>query len=104
MEEEHIYGPGELIFMVMPANEDMEIATVAFTTKECWKEEHCQSDDLGGHNISNKILESCGVCSGELQESVFEILEGFSVDQVKEKLLAAGFTEDPEFNKFMTQN
>ena len=94
------YKPQDLLFVVSPETEDFP-ATVSFTTKECWENEGCQSDDLGGHNMPSKELLKCGVFDSELAESIFETTGEFEIDEVKEKLLAAGFCEDEGFTNFM---
>jgi len=101
-EEEIIYTPKELLFMIYPANAEIGMDdTVAFTTKECWKEHGACSDDLGGHNMPGELLVECGVQEGEYMESMFETTGEFPLAEVREKLLAAGFEEDPKFTKFM---
>jgi len=105
MEEEIIYTPKELLFMIYPANEGIGMDdTVAFTTKECWAEIKACSDDLGGHNMPGELLIECGVQDGEYMESMFETTGEFSLAEVREKLLAAGFEEDPKFTAFMLKN
>lgn len=100
--EDHIYKPEELLFALMTGYEQEGIPDcVAFTTKKCWSEDHCCSNDLGGHNMPGELLEQCGICEGELMESIFELTGAFTPKEVKEKLLAAGFTEDLDFTTFM---
>lgn len=102
--EDKIYKPEELLFFVDKGDEDGGMFdVVALTPEKYWKEEKCMSDDIGGHNVPGDILEECGVCSVELQESIFEILEGFTVEEVRKNLLSKGFKEDEEFSKFLTR-
>lgn len=105
MKEEKIYTPKELLFMIYPANAEVGMDdTVAFTTKDWWKEHKACSDDLGGHNMPGELLIDCGVQEGEFMESMFETTGEFPLTEVREKLLAAGFEEDPDFTKFMLQH
>jgi len=106
--ESHKYKPEELIFHVYDkssavANDNWEIDMVCFTTKECWENEQCMSDDLGSHNIPESLKE-CGVNHIELMESVFEIKKGIPIADVRTKLLEKGFTENAEFSKFINEN
>lgn len=45
----------------------------------------------GGHNIDKNVLNSCGVNDCELMEGYFEILPGFTEEQVKDLLINQGF-------------
>lgn len=102
MEEEHMYSPKELIFALMKGDPDVGIdAYVAFTTKECWDENRCCSDDLGGHNMPGEILNECGVADGEFMESMFELTGEYPLEKVGELLKQKGFEENPDFTKFM---
>ncbi len=94
------HTPDELLFVVLPPFEDIP-SCVAFTLKSEWVANGYQSDDLGGHNMPGKLLESCGVCEVELQESVFEVLDPFTMSEVESNLLRAGFQIDPSFTKFI---
>jgi len=108
---EKIYRPDELLFVICKDPEagnpwddidedDLSIGdTVAFTSKKYFEEEGYQSDDLGGHNMPQDILEKCGVCPCELMESVFELTE--SPDYVYKQLLKHGFTENEKFTELM---
>ena len=89
--------PEDLIFHIQNNEEPF----VALTTKKCWETEKCQSDDLGGHNVPRKALEDAGVEPDEVMESVFELTGEFTPEEVREKLLAAGFTQNEEFSRFM---
>lgn len=94
----------ELYFVMTPAIEEADLgATVCFTTKKCWESNKYQSDNLGGHNMPEKILTACGVCPDELMESIFELTGEFTPEEVKTKLLAAGFEENEEFTAFINK-
>lgn len=100
-EEDYIFKPEELLFAIAGPDEE-GISMVCLTPKAFWKDERHVADDIGSHNTPGDILTKCGVFPDELMESVFEIMEGFTAEQVKTLLLEAGFGQDEEFSKFIT--
>jgi len=92
MEEEKIYQPHELYFSIYKDPEEDSSDywavgwTVCFTTIEWFNEEHCQSDDLGGHNVNNEALIKAGLCDTELLESVFEVEIGDTKEEIHQNL------------------
>jgi len=99
---QRIYRPEELYFSVALGSSDGDLpASVTFTTIECWETNHCCSDDIGSHNMPKDILTRCGVNPFELMESIFEINEGNSVEDVRNNLLANGFRETSDFKAFI---
>ena len=100
--EDYIYKPEELLFTMMVGLEEEGLPNcVAFTVTEYWNKNQCCSDDLGGHNMPAELLLECGVADGELMESIFELTGQFPLEEVKQRLLAAGFTQDHLFTEFM---
>lgn len=94
------YKPSELLFAIGYEMEDLP-SIVLFTTKEVWEKHKCQADDLGGHNMPSKELLKCGVFDIELAESAFETTGEFENNEVRKRLLNAGFDEDEGFTKFI---
>ncbi len=104
-DEEYIYKPEELLFHIsLPIEEEDIEALVLITPIKDWEENGYLSDEIGGHNISPDVLTICGVCEAELMESTFEILEGFTIAEVRANLLINGFKESNSFSKFLTDN
>ena len=107
---DRLYEPGELLFAITPYDNEMmpEVKlkfVVYLTTKECWENEHGQSDDLGGHNVSAEALAKAGICQDELQESIFEVnyLEDDTELALAERMIEAGFGYAQAFQNFINK-
>lgn len=111
--QEYVYGPRELLFAIGPyAKEGGRMIkapgiefVVYFTTKECWDTNRCQSDDLGGHNISEDALRAAGIHTAELMEGVFEVLPrpGDTEQALVGRLIDADFEYSADFQTFITE-
>ena len=91
---EEIYTPEQCIFAFINGQ-------ISINTLQCWEKERCLSDQIGGHCFPDGLLESCGVCAYEDCEGIFSLIESENI--VKQLMIAAGFTFNPQFQEFLEE-
>lgn len=94
------FTAGDLLFAVVKVPTPWRF-NVVFTTKRGWNEMGMPSDGLGGHNMPRHSLIEAGLNDDEVDESVFECMpdEHGNVNDVKERLIAAGFGYQEDFQR-----
>jgi len=98
--------PGDFYFDVAMFDNDSPI--IALTSIEFFNHNHCMDDNLGSHALSRQTkaaMRRAGVFAEvEVQESEWEALPGFTVEQIIENMIHEGFVHGQEFVDFLNQH
>jgi hypothetical protein len=94
--------PGDFYFHVGDTDDGI---CVTLTYIDFFNEHGYVADDLGSYNLSQNVinaLNNSGVYGdGEIMEAVWEARRGFTVEQIKQNMIQAGFVQNDEFDNFL---
>lgn len=94
--------PGDGWLFAVVDRKEMAGGFIVMTTERgYWKTQHCVDDQSPSQHIQD-VLHGVGLC--ECMESCFEPDEGSTKEEVKQRLEALGFVNDPDFQDFCAGN